>query len=154
MKSKKTVSDCDLSVTKNAYASEKDINDIKKAYLSRYQNMELEIERLEDAIEKWESRAERVTACYDSVKSPGGDDRMQSAIDMICELRNALYERLLDSTELRVEIENKIASVKNDRLRIILEYRYIDGMNWEAISEKLHTEYRWVLRLHQRFFQD
>ena len=128
----------------------KELQDIKRDYLSRYRNNELEIERLEETIEKWESRAERVTACYDSIKTPGGDDRMQCAIDMICELRNALYDRLVDSTELRYEIENKISSVKDDRLRLILEYRYIDGMNWEHISERLHTEYRWILRLHRR----
>jgi len=150
MKNKKTVSDCAQPFGQIAGISAKELQDIKKEYLSRYHNNELEIARLEDSIEEWESRAERVTACYDSIKSPGGDDRMQGAIDMICELRNALYDRLIDSTELRYEIENKIASVPDDRLRLILEYRYIDHLNWEAISEKLHTEYRWVLRLHLR----
>ena len=150
MKSKIANSDRAQPIGETANFNAKSLQDIKKDYLLRYQNNELEIARLEEAIEKWESRAERVTACYDSIKTHGGDDRMQSAIDMICELRNALYDRLMDSTELRYEIEGKIASVKNDRLRLILEYRYIDGLNWEPIAEKLHTEYRWVLRLHLR----
>ncbi len=150
MKKKNTAADCARPVTKYDAADLKALQDAKKNYLSRYQNNELEIERLEVSIEEWESRAERVTVCYNSVKTTGGDDRMQGAIDMICELRNALYERLLDSTSLRFEIESRISSVKDDRLRLILEYRYIDGLNWEAIAEKLHTEYRWVLRLHLR----
>ena len=150
MKTKNSDKDGAPSAAKTASLSVKELQDIKKDYLSRYHNNELEIERLEEAIEEWESRAERVTACYDSIKSHGGGDRMQNAIDMICELRNALYERLVDSTELRYEIEARIASVTDDRLRLILEYRYIDRMNWEPIAEKLHTEYRWIMRLHRR----
>ena len=150
MKNKNINSDCAQPVSISANIGAKELQDIKKAYLSRYLNNELEIERLEKSLEEWQSRAEKVTACYDSIKSPGSDDRMQSAIDMLCELRNELYDRLVDSTELRLNIEHHIYSIDDDRLRLILEYRYIDGLNWEAISEKLHTEYRWVLRLHLR----
>ena len=150
MSNKNITSSRAQTVSASESADGKAVQDAKKNYLSRYHNNELEIERLEHAIEEWESRAERVTSCFNSIKTVGGDDRMQSAIDMICELRNALYERLLDSTELRLEIERDIAAVKDDRLRIILEYRYIDEMNWEEISDKLNTEYRWVLRLHNR----
>ena len=122
----------------------------KKEFLLRYGDNEKEIKRLEEELECWESRAERVNACFGSIGRTGGGDRIQYAIDNLCELRAALYDRLVDSTALRLEIERCIASVSDDRLRLILEYRYISGMTWENIAETLHIDYRWALRLHNR----
>ena len=131
--------------------SKTDLN-AKKEFLLKYSSNECEITRLENEIAVWESRSEKVTACFDGmgVNEGRGDDRIQYAVDMLCELRGALYERLLDSTALRLEIESCISAVKDDRLRLILEYRYIDRLTWETISQLLNTEYRWVLRLHNR----
>lgn len=123
----------------------------KKAFLSRYGCNELEIERLEQEIELWESRAERMTASFSEAfgKSSGGD-RVQNAVGELVELRAALYDRLTDSTTLRLDIEGCLAQVDDDRLRLLLELRYIDGLTWENVAQRMHTEYRWVLRLHKK----
>ncbi len=123
----------------------------KKQFLSRFGINEQEIERLEHEIELWESRAERITVSFSPFVDGGGwDDRIQSAVDELVELRAMLYDRLLDSTALRLDIENSISAVSDERLRLLLELRYIDCLTWEKVAEKLNTEYRWVLRLHKR----
>lgn len=50
----------------------------------------------------------------------------------MAELRGALYDRLLDAAAVRREIERAIASLGEERLRLLLEYRYIDGLTLEA----------------------
>lgn len=123
----------------------------KKHFLSRFCSNELEIERLEQEIAMWESRAERITVSY-SPYVDGGEqyDRVQTAVGELVELRAMLYDRLMDSTTLRLEIERSIANMRDERLRLLLELRYIDGLTWEKVAESLNTEYRWVLRLHKR----
>lgn len=99
----------------------------------------------------WESRAQRVTASFSFTAAGGkGEDRIQRATDSLVELRAMLYDKLLDSTEIRLEIERCLASIKDDRLRLLMEYRYINGLTWEQVAETMHCEYRWILRLHKR----
>ena len=122
----------------------------KKEFLQRYIANEKEIARLEEELESWESRAERVTACFNHICGGSGDDRLQYAVDMLCELRAALYDRLVDSTEIRLEIEGCLSQIGDSRLKLIMEYHYIDDMIWEDVAEKMHLESRWLMRLHNR----
>lgn len=123
---------------------------LKKRFLSRYADNEREIRRLEEEISRWESRAEKVTSSFSHAPSHCGEDRIQSAVDEIVELRNLLYDRLVDATELRRQIAQSISSVPEQRLRLLLEYRYIDDLTWEAVASALACDYRWTLRLHDR----
>ena len=69
---------------------------------------------------------------------------------MLYELRAALYDRLVDSTEIRLEIEGCLSQIDDSRLKLIMEYHYIDDMIWEDVAEKMHLESRWLMRLHNR----
>ena len=89
----------------------------KKEFLQRYIANEKEISRLEDELENWESRAKRVTACFNHICGGSGDDRLQYAVDMLCELRAALYDRLVDSTEIRLEIEGFLSAYSRNHAK-------------------------------------
>ena len=150
-----TVAPAEACLEKNStntykIAAASQTRDSKKEFLQRYLANEKEITRLENELESWESRAERVTACFNNIRGGSGDDRLQYAVDMLCELRAALYDRLVDSTELRLEIERCISQVDDSRLRLIMEYHYIDDMIWEEVADKMHLESRWLMRLHNR----
>lgn len=136
-----------MSAEKNAKS---DI-EAKKQFLSRFGVNEVEIERLEQEIELWESRAQRITVSFSPFVDGGErDDRIQTAVGELVELRALLYDRLTDSTSLRLEIERIISGVCDERLRLLLELRYIDGLTWEKVADKMSIEYRWVLRLHKK----
>ncbi len=130
--------------------SAKDAIALKKRFLGQYADNEREIRRLEEEICRWESRAQKMTAGYSHTPSHRGEDRVQSAVDEIVELRNLLYDRLVDATELRRQIAQAISVVPERRLRLLLEYRYIDGWTWEEVATALTLDYRWTLRLHDR----
>lgn len=142
-------SDHNKTYTTPSRTSSQDRNS-KKEFLQRYLANEKEIARLEEELESWESRAERVNACLDSIRGTSGDDRIQYAVDMLCELRAALYDRLIDSTEIRLDIEKCLAQIDDSRLKLIMEYHYIDNLVWEQVAEKMELEYRWLMRLHNR----
>lgn len=123
---------------------------LKKQFLSRYADNEREIRRLEEELCRWESRAQKMTSSFSHTPSHRGDDRIQSAVDQIVELRNLLYDRLVDATELRRQIALSVSTVPEQRLRLLLEYRYIDDLTWEAVAAAIACDYRWTLRLHDR----
>ncbi|MFV0497942.1 MAG: hypothetical protein ACK5L0_07245 [Candidatus Fimivivens sp.] len=130
--------------------SEKEIIALKKHFLGQFSDNERAIKRLEEEICRWTSRAEKMTSTFGHTPSHRADDRVQSAVDEIVELRNLLYDRLIDSTELRRRIAQAISSVEEQRLQLLLEYRYIDGLTWEEVATALTCDYRWTLRLHNR----
>jgi len=101
----------------------------KKTLLSLYLENAREIERLEKELEKWEARAK---------------------IANTAELQAVLAARLKASAEQRREAERCVEAVEDKKLKAILTYRYIYGLKWEKISEVMHLEYRWLLRLHKR----
>ncbi len=123
---------------------------LKKQFLGRYADNERAIGRLEEELCRWESRAEKITGSFSHTPSHRGDDRLQSAVDEMLELRDLLYDRLVDSTELRRQIALAVSTVPEQRLRLLLEYRYIDDLTWEAVAAALACDYRWTLRLHDR----
>lgn len=124
----------------------------KKNFLMRYRDCEREIVWLEEEIARWQSRAERITAGYSPTPGAHGEtrDRVQEAVCEMAELRGALYDRLLDAAAVRREIERAIASLGEERLRLLLEYRYIDGLTLEAAAERMHYSWRQAANLHRQ----
>ena len=61
-----------------------------------------------------------------------------------------LGDKRRETVRLRREIEDVIASVPDGRLRMLLRYRYIDGMTWERIAVNMCMDARWIRRLHGR----
>ena len=124
-------------------------NQEKKAFLHQYGDNEREIRRLEEELDRWESRAEKVTASYSLAPAHGSDDdKVQVAVDNITEVKAMLYDRLTDATELRRIIQAAIDAVGDGRLRNLLAYRYIDGMTFEQIAVEMEVTYVHACRLH------
>lgn len=123
----------------------------KIKFLRRYRINELAIERTQDELERLRSVAERCTASITGAASKSvSGDRIQAAVERMASWERRLSAQVWDALRLREEIESAIESVKDDRLRLLLRYRYIDGLTWEKIAARMHLDYRWVLRLHGR----
>ena len=50
----------------------------------------------------------------------------------------------------RSEILDAIGGLEDECVRDVLVSRYVYGMKWEAIAERMHFSRRWVLKLHQK----
>lgn len=127
-------------------------NQEKKQYLLQYRNNESEISRTIEELTRWESRARRVTSGWSDLSSGTSNqgDRIQTCVEKIIEMQNKLAEQIDRGVALREDIEKAIGAVADDRLRLLLRYRYIDGYTWERIAVELIIDYRWALRLHGR----
>ncbi len=126
-------------------------NKDKKKWLLEYRKLDQDIERDMEELQRWKSRAEKITSSVSDMPKGGNQgDRLQLAVDRICELEERLNGKIDAAVKRRKEMEAAIATVEDRTLQLLLRYRYIDGMTWEQIAVKMNYDYRWTLRLHGR----
>lgn len=124
-------------------------NQEKKEILQQYRLAEMEEQRLEHEIERWRSRAERMTAGYSKAPAGGADGRsMEHTLERLGELAVELTQQRDKLIRLRREIGAAIDTVPDARLQELLRLRYIEGLSFEQIAVRLDYSWRQVIRLH------
>lgn len=78
-------------------------------------------------------------------KDPKGLDEIVIRYEEICGKYEKQLKRYQQET---VAIENAIEGVQDPRLRLILRYKYMDGLKWETIADIMRYDVRWIYRLH------
>lgn len=125
-----------------------------KIWLRSYRYLKNEVERLEEELAEWRSKAEKMTRELSGMPSgSGGGDKVPACVEKIWELERKLSAKLSDMVEQRQAIERAIEALP-DKQKQLMRYRYIDGMKWEKVAVEMNMEYRWVLRIHGRALQE
>lgn len=123
-----------------------------KQYLMEYTKLRKRIIRLEDQINEIEEQALKITSWADG-------DRVQSShnpdkIGQIVAKKLDLEADALDEIDLMLdkmyEVEAVLRKLHNPDYAQLLQYHYIRGMTWDAISDKMHYSKRWIQTLHGR----
>lgn len=123
----------------------------KKAWLRRYRIREAEAERLREEIARIRAQAEGVAVQLSGLpRGGGGKDRLQRAVELLDRRCAELAARIEAGQEARRQTEAAIDALPDERQRLLLRLRYIDGRTWEQIAVRMALDYRWVLRLHGR----
>lgn len=126
----------------------------KKEMLGQYRAAEREEERLALEIERWRSRGERMTAGYGPAPGGAGEGRsLERTVVRIDELTRRLIEKRDELVSLRLSMGEAIDAAPDPRLRELLRLRYIEGMTWEAIAERMNYSYMQICRLHDKALQ-
>lgn len=107
----------------------------KVEWLSTYGQRELCIERLMKERCWWKRRMEVGGIC---------------AKCRVVELEQALDREIDRQVDDRKAMEMAIQTVEDERLRLLLEYRYFDQLSWEELAEKMNYSYQHVFRLHKQ----
>ena len=124
-------------------------NQEKKEILQQYRLAEMEEQRLEHEIERWRSRAERMTAGYSKAPAGGADGRsMEHTLERLGELAVELTQQRDKLIWLRREIGAAIDTVPDARLRELLRLRYIEGHSFEQMAVRMGYSYKQICRLH------
>jgi hypothetical protein len=124
----------------------------KKEYLSHYRLIDAEIERLREERDEWFSRAAGTTPVYGPRGRKGGSrgDRLGAYVSKLETVDIMLNRRLEELAALRLSIERSLSSIGDPRLRSLLEMRYISGLTFEQISERLFYTWRQTMNLHMK----
>lgn len=70
------------------------------------------------------------------------------------ELRDELAAELRRQLAIRREIEEAIRVVEDERLQELLRLRYIEGLTWDKVAERIGYSYRQTMRVQGRALKD
>lgn len=124
-------------------------NEQKIRYLSRYRRLNQRIDRLLEEQSRWRERALKITPTLS--QAPGGGESgspIERPMDKVDELERKITQAIDELADIRMEIEAVLGQLEDDTLRKLMEYRYIDGLTWEQVAEKMHYSWRHTCRLH------
>lgn len=123
-------------------------NEKKKEYLRSYQAHVRRIKRIESDLEEIKSMKR-----YPSMSSDGmphasnNSDLSDYAAVLDKKERDLLREKCLRVKGYK-EVTNQIELLASDKEKDVLHYRYIKGLDWWEIAEKMNYTERWIHKIH------
>lgn len=124
-----------------------------KTFLKRYRAMMQRRESLLRSINEAYDRATNCTGKLKAIPVSGGGaayDRMAEDVVKIADSTAQLKAVLRQIDKDLAEILTAIDAVPDETQKAVLTLRYIEGLGWTDISERLHYEQRQVFVLHGR----
>ena len=125
-------------------------NEKKKEYLRSYRVHVRRVQRITAEIEEL-----RAMKMYPSVRdndgmphgSGGQGDLSGYAADLDQMIQNLIDERYLRIKTYQ-QIAGQIKKLRSENEKDVLFYRYIKGLGWWEIAEKMSFSERWIYKLH------
>ena len=101
--------------------------------------------------EKYREMAMQATGRTDAIRVSGTGERskVEKYILELWDVHNELQQEINRLMEKSREAEKLIQTLEDERLRAVLELRYLCGMTWEELADKLHFTVRWAHKLHK-----
>lgn len=131
-----------------------------KAFLGSYMEAR---ERMESKMEEYEKSFSTAYSLTQQMSEEGGGstvgfDKMEKAVLLMMSLSDLIFTDCIQTVQAQIDVGNFIDRLgtqdkKHRQYRTVLRMRYMSGMEWDAIAEKLggdSKEYtsRHVQRLH------
>ncbi len=124
-------------------------NEQKIRYLSRYRRLNQRIDRLLEEQSRWREKAMRITPVLSPVPGGGGSGSpIERPMDKVLEIDVEINREIDELQIVRQEIRNTLNQLEDENLKLLMEYRYIDGLTWEQIAVKMNYCWRQVCRKH------
>ena len=124
-----------------------------KRELKEYLQNVREQKRLESRIAELTAEMQRIKSVVlsDTPKGKGkSNERLEYIIDEKQQLINDYKNQILLNQKLMHNIEAAINSLTDERFRMILSMRYLDGRTWEYIADNMNYNLKWIYILHER----
>ena len=127
-------------------------NQGKIKYLKRYVILDREIDRKLKEVARLRSKLTRITEVYSTEPRGGGSiyGKTEEILAKIVDLENEIDADIDRLISIRDNIKAVIEAVENDRERLLLQYRYLDGKTFEWIAAEMNYSWRQIHRLHSQ----
>ena len=126
-----------------------------KDYLSRYRTLNDSINAKIAQVEELRRRAQTVGGGEGAGTHSGAPyDRVGEITARIVDRESEINRNIDALVELQREISGKIALISDDKLRLLLELRYINCLTFERIACELNYSYMQICRLHGKALKE
>ena len=124
-------------------------NDLKKEYLRKYRTHVRRIHRINAEIA--ELRSMKISPSVNNDGMPHGGCGQSDLSGYAAEL-DSMVQELIDERYYRIkdyqDIVGRIKKLKSENEKDVLFYRYIRGLDWWEIAEKMKFSERQIFRIH------
>lgn len=123
--------------------------------LSQYRDVKKEIDHIEEELKRLEMRmlSPRASILSDVPKGPiSNSDQMADNLIKLEELRDKYKSLLEELCERQLKVEEAIAELEPLE-RDLIRYRYVDGLMWRDVSEKIGYAQRQTHRIHDKILE-
>ena len=124
-----------------------------KAFLRQYRARKIRMESLSREIEKARERALSVTVRPKEINVQGSHAAFDSMAEAVCKAADAsetLYAEWQECNRVLVQIMEAISAVPDEMQKTVLTLRYVEGLDWLAIQDKIGYERTQTLVIHGR----
>ncbi len=125
-----------------------------KNYLSQAYYIDKRVITLQDELTMLESKLERCTASYTSIRGCGNQPTFEHALDRVLQYRDRLSRELDTLVTTKANIKTTINRLENPKCKLILTQKYINFHTFEYIAITLDMEQRQIRRLHKKALED
>ena len=123
-------------------------------YLKQYLTLDKTIDRKFETVEKLQDAASRITPSYEPKVKGGSVYKAGNALAAKADLERSLLDDLNQMVDLRREIGALFDQVEDPRQRLLLLYRYIDGLTFEQIAGEIELSLTYTFRLHKAALEE
>ena len=101
--------------------------------------------------EKYRELAMRATGRTDALRVSGTPQRskVETYVLELMDTHEALQREIHRLLNISREAEKLISRLEDSRLRCVLQMRYLCGLDWEEVAQRLNYTLRWVHKLHR-----
>lgn len=124
---------------------------ITKEELKSHVRLVQEIADLKENITRLQLQAESISATRISgaPSGSGSPDKIASNLARVDELVNYYQQKMEQALVQQKRIEDAIEGLP-DKERLLMRYRYIDGMDWVDVASRMHYSWKQTHRIHGR----
>ena len=125
-------------------------NDKKKEYLWQYQESVRRVARIESELEEIRAMRTSISVSNDGMPSGSGQSDLSSYAAELDRLERNLISERYNRIVLYKDIVRRIKRLRIRNENDVLFYRYIKGLDWWEIAEKMNYSERQIYRYHGR----
>lgn len=125
-----------------------------KNYLSQAYYIDKRVITLQDELTMLESKLERCTASYTSIRGGGIQPTFEYNLDKVMKYREMLNHEIDNLIERKRSIKQTIAKLDNDKERLILYKKYINFQTFESIADDLDITPRQVYKIYKKSLEN
>ncbi len=114
----------------------------KVALLSTYKVLGAEVDRLAQEVCRWEDRRKALETVHFLEQSETKNERE------IFRLQGELRRKIREILYLRRKIDRAISGLPDGTQRLLCSLRYLDGLTWEEIAEKMFYSVQHLHKIH------
>lgn len=124
---------------------------ITKEELKSHVRLVQEIADLKENITRLQLQAESISATriYGAPSGSGSPDKIASNLARVDELVNYYQQKMEQALVQQKRIEDAIEGLP-DKERLLMRYRYIDGMDWVSVAANINYSWQGTHKIHAR----